>query len=178
MAITGHCAAWVLCCPLKYKQGWGAWLMLALNTGTHLHAPCRSVSKSISGPWLRSQHIPASQTVGSCLACSHQVFPLVFSYVPVLKLCSQAIPHTCPTQLYEQDYFTSFIFRKQTDQYWAMLNFCQLSPSPSNSKLSCSRESECGVREERVALHSAQGSFCASYISTSCRITWWMCKFK
>lgn len=29
MAITGHCAARVFCCPLKYKQGWGAWHVLA-----------------------------------------------------------------------------------------------------------------------------------------------------
>lgn len=34
------------------------------------------------------------------------------------------------------------------------------------------------VTAEGAALHAAQGSFCASYISSSCRITWWRCKFK
>lgn len=122
----------------------------------HASSPCslqmcfhrKSYSKSISGLWLRSQHIPPSWTRGSCLVYAHQVFPLIFfDMFPTLKLCTQTSPHTCPTQPCVQDNFSCFVFRKQTGSIPSHAEFLPaLSPSLSNSTLSCSRESSSSFR--------------------------------
>lgn len=98
--------------------------------------------------------------------------PQFFSCVPNSEtVCTQASPHTCPTQPCMQDDFSSFIFRRQTG---SILSCAAFLPGFTLPIWAIQHSSAA----ERVALHSVQGSFCASCVSTPYRIAWWMRRFK
>lgn len=70
-------------------------------------------------------------------------FPVNFFHPLLsLNLCTQASPHTCPTELCMQDNFISSIFRSQIESIPSHTGLLPvLSPSLSCSALSCCRES-------------------------------------
>lgn len=69
---TGLCAVRVLYCPLNHKQGCGVWHVLAQLFSVQMCFCRQNYFRSLRGPWLRSEHIPASQIMPSL--CSSGLF--------------------------------------------------------------------------------------------------------